>query len=38
MNVIANRLHAVNIAEDVIYMAKGDILRHRRADEPAPKA
>jgi phosphate transport system protein len=30
--------HAVNIAEDVIYMAKGDILRHRRADEPAPKA
>lgn len=30
--------HAVNIAEDVIYMAKGDILRHRRADEPTPKA
>ena len=22
--------HAVNVAEDVIYMAKGDILRHRR--------
>jgi phosphate transport system protein len=21
--------HAVNIAEDVVYMAKGDILRHR---------
>ena len=39
--------HAVNIAEDVIYMAKGDILRHRRADasttelaesEPATRA
>jgi phosphate transport system protein len=28
--------HAVNISEDVIYMAKGDILRHRR-EHKTPK-
>ena len=30
--------HCVNIAEDVIYMARGDILRHTRQTAPAPSS
>ena len=29
--------HAVNVAEDVIYMAKGDIMRHRQPEATKPK-
>lgn len=29
--------HTVNISEDVIYMAKGDIMRHRRPEQDAGK-
>jgi phosphate transport system protein len=30
--------HAVNIAEDVVYMAEGELLRHSRKSPSAPKA
>lgn len=28
--------HATNIAEDVVYLAEGDIVRHRHANTPTP--